>query len=297
MTPRVDPRIAARRGEVARVAARRRAVVLAVVVCAAALGGLTYALIRSSLLEARQVRVEGVTGARADAVSQFAGVEPGQPLVLLDTGAVARRVERLPWVGAVTVSRGLPHTVRITVVQRDAVAWARRAPAATTSTTTSVPDGARATGATGASSTTSSTTTTTTVAVPAGPPRLIDRSGRVLATTAAPPPGLPELRGVRVPEAGRRITPAGAARAVAAIPADLRRQVVALEVDPRTRDLVLLLATQPKVRPTARRIVLGDATRARAKGEVALTVLGALTSARQSVTTIDVSVPTAPATS
>ncbi len=292
MTPRVDPRIEARRGEVARVAARRRAVVLAVVVAVIALVGLVAALVHSSLLEARQVRVEGVTGARADAVSQFAGVRTGEPLLLLDTDAVARRVERLPWVGAVSVSRGLPHTVRITVVERDAVAWARRVPAVPT-TTSGAP---RPSGATGGAPTTSAPTTTTTTAS-AAPPRLIDRSGLVLATTAAPPPGLPELRGVRVPEAGRRITPAGAARAVAAIPEALRTQVVALEVDARSRDLVLVLATQPKVRPTARRIVLGDASRARAKGEVALSVIAALTSARQSVTTIDVSVPTAPATS
>jgi cell division protein FtsQ len=214
--------------------------------------------------------------------------------VLLDTDAVARRVERLPWVGAVSVSRGLPHTVRVTVVERDAVAWARRVP--TVPTTTSVAP--RPTGATGsASTTTTPPTTTTTAASPPAPPRLIDRSGRVLATTAAPPPGLPELRGVRVPDAGRRVTPAGAARAIAAIPEALRTQVVALEVDARSGDLVLLLVTQPKVRPTARRIVLGDASRARDKGRVALSVLAALTSARQSVTTIDVSVPTAPATS
>lgn len=294
MTPRVDPRIEARRGEVARIAARRRAVALAAGVGVVALAGLTYVLVHSSLLEARQVRVEGVSGARADAVSQFAGVRSGEPLVLLDTGAVARRVERLPWVGAVTVSRGLPHTVRIAVVERDAVAWARRVAAApTTTSTTRGPMGA-----TGGSTTTSApSATTTTAASPPAPPRLIDRSGRVLATTAAPPPGLPELRGVRVPEPGRRIAPVGAARAIAAIPEALRVQVVALEVDPRDRNLVLVLATQPKVRPTARRIVLGDAGRARDKGQVALSVLAALTAARQSVTTIDVSVPTAPATS
>ncbi|MFM7060681.1 MAG: cell division protein FtsQ/DivIB [Actinomycetes bacterium] len=296
MTPRIDPRIEARRGEVERDAARRRAIVLGSIAAVVALGGLTYALIHSSLLAADQVRVEGVTGARADAVSQFAGVRIGEPLVLLDTGAVARRVERLPWVGAVTVSRGLPHTVRITVVERDAVAWARRTPgSSTTSTTAVVRNGAGTSGATGVPTTTAAPTTTT-VPVPPGPPRLIDRTGRVLATTAAPPPGLPELRGVRVPEAGRRIVPPGAARAIAAIPPDLGRQVAALEVDGR-RNLVLVLATRPGVRPTARRIVLGDASRARAKGQVALTVLAALASARQAVTTIDVSVPTAPATS
>ena len=139
--------------------------------------------------------------------------------------------------------------------------------------------------------------TTTTTVPPAGPPRLVDRAGRVLATTAAPPPGLPEIRGARVPGAGGTIRPAGAARALAALPVALRQQVVAVEVTPRSGDLVLVLATQPKVRPTARRIVLGRADRARAKGEVALTVLGALTAAKQSVTTIDVSVPSAPATS
>ena len=241
------------------------------------------------------MRVEGVTGPRADAVSQFAGVRTGEPLVLLDTGAVERRVARLPWVGAVSVARGLPHTVRITVVARDAVAWARQASGPPPTASSGAPTGPRASGATGTSTTTAAPTTTTAAAL--GPPRLVDRSGRVLATSAAPPPGLPEIRGAKVPAAGKRIVPAGAARAIAGIPVDLRRQVVALEVDPRTRELVLILATQPKVRPTARRIVLGDASRARVKGQVALSVLSALTASRQSVTTIDVSVPSAPATS
>jgi cell division protein FtsQ len=295
MSPRVDPRIAARRGEVAQAAARRRAILLAVAVGVVALLGVAYALVHSSLLAARTVQVEGVTGPRADAVSQFAGVRTGEPLVLLDTGAVARRVERLPWVGSVSVSRGLPHTVRITVVARDAVAWARQASGPPPTSSSGGPTGNRPSGATGSTTTTAAPTTTTVAAL--GPPRLVDREGRVLATSAAPPPGLPEIRGAKVPAAGNRITPAGAARAIAGIPADLRRQVVALEVDPRTRDLVLLLATQPKVRPTARRIVLGSAARARVKGEVALSVLAALTASRQSVTTIDVSVPSAPATS
>ena len=104
MTPRVDPRIAARRGEVAQAAARRRAVILAVVVGIVALVGLAYVIVHSSLLATRTVAVEGVTGPRADAVSQFAEVRTGEPLVLLDTGAVARRVERLPWVGAVSAA-------------------------------------------------------------------------------------------------------------------------------------------------------------------------------------------------
>ena len=295
MSPRVDPRIAARRGEVAQAAARRRAILLAVAVGVVALIGIGYALIHSSLLAARTVRVEGVTGPRADAVTQFAGVRTGEPLVLLDTGAVARRVERLPWVGAVSVSRGLPHTVRITVVQRDAVAWARQASGPAQGVTPSGVTGPRATGPTGSTTTTAAPTTTTAAAL--GPPRLIDRAGRVLATSAAPPPGLPEIRGAKVPGAGDRISPVGAARAIAEIPIDLRRQVVALEVDPRSGDLVLDLATQPKVRPTARRIVLGSADRARVKGQVALSVLAALTASRQFVTTIDVSVPSAPATS
>lgn len=295
MSPRVDPRIAARRGEVAQAAARRRAILLAVAVGIVAVAGIAYALVHSSLLAARDVRVAGVTGPRADAVSQFAGVRTGEPLMLLDTGAVARRVERLPWVGAVSVSRGLPHTVRITVVPRDAVAWARQASGPGPGAPSTGPTGTRGSGVTGAPTTTAPPTTTTVPVL--GPPRLVDREGRVLATSAAPPPGLPEIRGAKVPAAGRTIAPAGAARAIAAIPIDLRRQVVALEVDPRTGDLVLVLATQPKVRPTARRIVLGSAVRAKVKGQVALSVLAALTTSRQSVTTIDVSVPSAPATS
>lgn len=48
--------------------------------------------------------VRGATGDRADQVQAAADVRPGDPLVSIDTGAVAGRVEALPWVAGAEVN-------------------------------------------------------------------------------------------------------------------------------------------------------------------------------------------------
>ena len=101
---------------------------------------------------------------------------------------------------------------------------------------------------------------------------------------------------MKVAKAGGFINPRSAATTFMALPKALRDQVAVLEVD-RDGSVVLLLNTTPGQRPTARVIRIGPADDAREKGAVALAVLEALRGSRQSVTTIDVTVPTAPATS
>lgn len=293
----VDPRIRERRSAVERAVMRRRSIIAATAAGVVALLALTWVVLQSSLLETRVLHVEGVTGEQAALVARRVDLPVGSSLPLLDTAPLAARVRGIPWIAEVRVTKHLPHAVTVRVVARQPVAYARSGSAVPASTTTSTARSTGPTGPSGSTGTTStSSTTTTTVAVPV-PPRLVDATGRVLATTAAPPEGLPEIVGARVPRAGRRIRPVGAAVALAALPTELRSQVTRLTVDTRG-GLTLDLAVAPGTRrPPARRVRLGTASQARAKGEAALAVLRSIIAAKGSVGTIDVTVPSAPVTS
>ncbi len=295
-----DPRIKARRSAVEQAKVRRRTIVVGSALCVGVVVVLVYLLLNSALLEARKLEVTGVTGERGRAVEVAAAVPMGDALAFLDTGAISDRVKKLPWIASVSVKTQFPHTVSIELVERNPVAWVRPGSEITITTSTSAnPSSAtlKPSSESSTSSTTSEPTTTTTTRAPAvQPPRLVDKAGRVLATTAAPPFGIPEIRGVKVAKAGGFISPKTAATTFMALPKALRVQIAVVEVD-RVGSVVLLLNTTAGQRPTARVIRIGPTDNARTKGIVALAVLEALRSNRQSVTTIDVTVPTAPATS
>jgi POTRA domain, FtsQ-type len=118
----VDPRMRSRRIHVQRSAGRRRLRRVSLVLAVVAVVVLGLAATRTPLLDVDRVLVSGVDGARAEAVRSAAAVAPDQPLVSLDTGAVADRVEDLPWVASAQVSRSWPATVRVRVTEREVVA-------------------------------------------------------------------------------------------------------------------------------------------------------------------------------
>lgn len=94
---------------------RAFAVALALTILAVA----AWALLGSSLLVVRHVRVTGGGGlVSAAAVRSAARIPLGLPLARVDGGAAARRVERLAPVLSARVSRSFPDTVVITVRQR-----------------------------------------------------------------------------------------------------------------------------------------------------------------------------------
>ena len=174
----VDPRMRERRVSVQRTAGRRRLRRLLVVLVVLAIVGGVVAVVRSPLLALDEVTVVGA-GARDAEVLAIVADDRGSPLLLLDTGDVADRVERLSWVAGAQVERELPNSLRIVVASRVPVAWARAA------------DG--------------------TVA-------LVDDRGMVLASAPAVPTGLAELSGLtRVPALGGRISPVAGARIAAAL--------------------------------------------------------------------------------
>ena len=180
----IDPRIRQRRIEVRRDEGRKR---LRIVVAAASAVGavlLGWLATRSPLLDVDRVRVEGARRATTAEVLKAGGVREGHPLMDVDEGAVARRIERLPWVDEAVVRRDWPGTLVVQVTERTAAASVR----------------ARG-----------------------GGWMLVDETGRLLARRLLPHEGLPAIEGGTWADApgGALGPPARAAlRVAAAIPSD-----------------------------------------------------------------------------
>lgn len=77
-------------------------------------------MMQSRSLQLETFEVEGNTEGRVSSsqIIRATGVHPGQQLVGISTGEVARRLEKLPWVRQARVERILPSTLRIAVEER-----------------------------------------------------------------------------------------------------------------------------------------------------------------------------------
>jgi cell division protein FtsQ len=114
----VDPRISARRTAVSRQQGRRRLWVLGSLAMAASLAVGGWYLLHSPLLSARSLTVAGATHETVSQVEAMAGLANHPPLVDVNSGEAARRIERLPWVKTASVHVQWPDGVRITVTER-----------------------------------------------------------------------------------------------------------------------------------------------------------------------------------
>lgn len=198
---KVDSRVAARRVEVTRTAGRRRLRVLLVVLGLGALVGIAYLVTRSPVLDVDTVAVRASSPAgpeadlrtTADEVMTASGIDAGDPMLYLDAGAAASRVEELPWIAEASVDKSYPGDITITVTERVPVGWVRVAEEQVA---------------------------------------LVDRSGRVLADDEKLALYIPELRGVgALPSPGGTLDGADAARIAAALPEELLGHVVAIALD------------------------------------------------------------------
>ncbi len=206
----IDPRIRKRRDEIEQGRARRRARRTAGVLGAAALVAGGVALLHTPWFDAQVVTVTGAhPHTPASAIEAAAGLAHHPPLLSIDPGTAAARVESLPFIASAQVRRHWPDGVTIAVTERVPVA---------------------------------------TMAGPAGSWSELDGRGRTLAVGAARAPGLPVLivHGPTgpVPPAptGSTLAPAaGPGLAVArTLPAAFAAQVVSVTVAPDgTVDLAL----------------------------------------------------------
>lgn len=117
VTPSVveDPRIAARRAEVAGQAQRRRRLVVIVVAAVLATVAAVVGVLRTPLFAVEHVVVSGPAGVDRAAVIRASGVRSGEAIVDVDRSAARAAVMALPSVASAHVSLDWPHTVRIVV--------------------------------------------------------------------------------------------------------------------------------------------------------------------------------------
>lgn len=115
--PDLGPEGTARAGRARRHVDPVRAAFFGVLILAI-LAGAAWALLGSSLLVVRHVKVTGNRLVPAAQVRSAAGIRAGQPLARVNTAAAAHRVDRITAVLSATVSRSWPDTIVITVRER-----------------------------------------------------------------------------------------------------------------------------------------------------------------------------------
>jgi cell division protein FtsQ len=193
---RIDPRIRARRTAVMKQQGRRRLVIAGVVlgVAVVLVGG--WFLVHTPLFSARSVSVTGnVHESEAEVVSQ-AGLASHPPLLDIDTGAAAARLEKLPWVRSASVHVSWPDGVHIAVTEE---------------------------------------TPTFTVGTAAGTWESLSNDGRVLEESATRPPGLLLLTVPQTPGAPGTVLSAKDSpglQVASTLPASFVGQVTGVTVEP-----------------------------------------------------------------
>jgi len=90
-------------------------------VVVALVAGVAWALLGSNFFVVRSVKVTGTARVASSRVVKASGIKLGTPLVRIDTGTAARRVERLTWVQSAKVRTSWPDKVIITTVGRTPV--------------------------------------------------------------------------------------------------------------------------------------------------------------------------------
>ena len=113
-----------RLAELAR-AIRGRRLVATMIVASLTIAPGSLMVSRSSLLRLRHLEVVGTSSLTRAQVVRLAALSSSTNVLWFDAGAVERRLESDPWVATATVSRRLPGTIRISVVERAPVAMIR----------------------------------------------------------------------------------------------------------------------------------------------------------------------------
>jgi cell division protein FtsQ len=194
---RMDPRLSARRTAVLRQQGQRRLRMVVIGLAGTALIVAAWFLLHSPLFAARSLTVTGNAHESAAEVVAQAGLASHPPLLDVDAGAAASRIEQLPWVRSAVVQVSWPDGVHIVVTEE---------------------------------------TPRLVVSVPGGAWKSMGADGRVLGVSAARPPGLLLLTVPQQPGAPGSVLPArdeAALRVAATLPASFAAQVTGVTVEPQ----------------------------------------------------------------
>jgi cell division protein FtsQ len=190
--PAIDPRIRERRIEVIREAGRRRLRVTLIVASTIVGLGLGYLTVHSPVLDVDHINVTGARHESAAEVVAAAGVRTGAPMLWVDGGRIAHRLERLPWVARARVTRDFPGTVDVEITEYVPTMFVRVAPDRVA---------------------------------------LVASTGRTITLAPAPAAGAIEVTGLpAAPKVGSPIASPDVARALLALPGRLRSQVTAINL-------------------------------------------------------------------
>lgn len=102
---------------------RKRVWIAAVVGTLCVAGGLAWAAWSTSWLAVKQVRIVGLEYTSEAQVLDTAQVPIGTPLLQVSTGEIEDRIGEIRMVRQATVQREFPDTIRVTIVERQPVAW------------------------------------------------------------------------------------------------------------------------------------------------------------------------------
>lgn len=119
----IDPRLAARRHQVAEARARSSfsRIIWALTITAFIGGGVL--LVRSPLLAVQNLAVEGMAASEVESILTGAGLVIGRPMILVRTAEVEAALAADPRVKSVEVRLDWPQTARVFLERRIAVAW------------------------------------------------------------------------------------------------------------------------------------------------------------------------------
>ncbi|MFM9037072.1 MAG: cell division protein FtsQ/DivIB [Actinomycetota bacterium] len=185
-----------RRISIRRAAGRRRLRWFTVVGLAVVAVLVVLLLLTSPILSIRRVDVEGNVYTNPTALGEVIADLKGEPILTADLHGAEVRLESIPWVDNVSVSRHLPSRVLIQIVEREPIAFFRSV------------DGFN---------------------------RVIDDEGRVLDVIEGDPVDYAPIRGTGPNlSAGETVDQPflGAAQLINALPVDLRARLIAMSVSP-----------------------------------------------------------------
>jgi cell division protein FtsQ len=192
----IDPRISARRAAVIRDQSRRRLRLLIFGLGGVALLAAAWFIIDSSLFSARHIDVTGNVHETAAQVVAQAKLASHPPLLDVNAGAAAARIDQMPWVRSASVRVSWPDSVRIAVTEE-------------------VPR--------------------LEVSVPGGLWDTLAADGRVLAVTAERPAGLLLMTVPQAPGAAGTVLPARddiGLQVATTLPASFAAQVTGVTLEP-----------------------------------------------------------------